>query len=81
MWTVGVRRSAAAEEIAASGGARVVAAGDDGALAEAAAALAGDAAEARATGERGGAWVRATCSPAAVAEAYERVYDAALAGR
>lgn len=76
-----VSAGSAAEEIAASGGARVVAAGDDAALAEASAALADGAADARAMGERGGAWVRATCSPAAVAAAYERVYDAALAGR
>jgi phosphatidylinositol alpha-1,6-mannosyltransferase len=76
-----VSARSAAEEIAASGGAHVVEAGDDAALAAACATLAGDVAAAQAMGARGGAWVRATCSPAAVAEAYERVYDAALAGR
>jgi glycosyltransferase involved in cell wall biosynthesis len=76
-----VSAGSAAEEIAASGGARVVAAGDDEALAEAAAALAGDPEAAREAAGRGGDWVRATCGPSAVAEAYERVYDAALAGR
>ncbi|MFO0604724.1 MAG: glycosyltransferase family 4 protein [Polyangiales bacterium] len=76
-----VSRGSAAEEIAASGGADVVSPGDDAGLAEACRALADDPAGARAKAGRGGAWVRATCSPRAVAEAYERVYDAALAGR
>jgi glycosyltransferase involved in cell wall biosynthesis len=70
-----VSRGTAGEEIVASGGARAVSPGDDAALAAAAEEIAADATAARAMGVAGGRWVRATCGPAVVAEAYERVYD------
>lgn len=70
-----VSRGTAGEEIVASKGARAVSAGDDAALAEACATIVADPTAARAMGAAGGQWVRATCGPAVVAEAYERVYD------
>ncbi len=71
----------AAEEIVEAGGARAVAPGDDAALAHAAEALAGDPVGSRAFADSGGAWVRERCSPAAVAAAYEQVYDEVLGSR
>ncbi len=76
-----VSAGTAGEELVASGGATAIKAGDDAALAEACERIAGDREAARASGATGGAWVRATCGPAVVAEAYERVYDEVIAAR
>jgi glycosyltransferase involved in cell wall biosynthesis len=76
-----VSAGTAGEELVASGGATAIAPGDDEALAKACEALVGAPDDARKAGAKGGAWVRATCSPSVVAEAYERVYDEVIAAR
>lgn len=72
-----VGKGTAAEELSTAG-AVAVAPGDDAALAREALGLANDRDAARALAALGGAWVRTECSPAAVAAAYERVYDDVL---
>lgn len=76
-----VSAGTAGEELVASGGATALAAGDDEALAKACEALASDPEKSRERGAAGGRWVRETCGPSVVAEAYERVYDEVIANR
>ncbi len=74
-----VGKGTAAEALTA-GGAVAVASGDAAGLAEAARSITDDAALRERLGAEGQAWVAAHCDPAAVAEAYEAVYDRVLAG-
>lgn len=76
-----VGEGTAAAEIADSGGAEVIPTGDGAALAAALRRLVEDPARSRGMATDGGAWVRSTCSPGAVAAAYESLYDELLSRR
>ncbi len=77
-----VAKATPAEELAESGGATVIASGDPRALVDAVDRWAGLAVDERVgTLSVAAAWVRSRCNPAAVASAYEAVYDELIDSR